>query len=76
MNCLYCNYEVDAHAVTNGPPESTPRPNDLTFCISCGEAMAFDDDLQFRKLTDEERVENALEIKRNQNIIELIKSLD
>jgi hypothetical protein len=32
----------------------TPKSGDITICLYCGHLMAFDDQLSFRGLTDEE----------------------
>jgi hypothetical protein len=50
--CLNCKKALDS--ATGIGNENSPSPGDITVCLRCGHIMAFNKQLRFRKLTDEE----------------------
>jgi hypothetical protein len=51
-HCLNCLEPLDA--ATGILHDHAPTPGAITICFRCGHIMAFDDDLSFRQLTDQE----------------------
>lgn len=51
--CPLCGYEMDC-ATCVDIPEHTPRPEDVTICIKCGEVLVFTEGLGLRIPTKEE----------------------
>jgi hypothetical protein len=50
--CLGCGKVHDRATGLNDSHDAAP--GDITICIKCGHVMAYDDDMKFRELTDEE----------------------
>lgn len=55
--CLNCGESLDG--VTPINDTGNAAPGCITVCLYCGHIMAFDDNLMFRELTDEEVIEVA-----------------
>jgi DNA-directed RNA polymerase subunit N (RpoN/RPB10) len=55
--CLNCGKLLDSATGINDA--NAVAPGCITICFSCGHVMAFDDNLMFRELTDEEVIEVA-----------------
>jgi hypothetical protein len=53
--CLKCGRPLDA--ATNPSNDFTPVEGDISMCLHCGHVMAFDADLRFRELNEQERRE-------------------
>lgn len=53
--CLGCGYPCERATGVN--TENRPHPGAMAICIACGHLMAFNDNMQFRELTPEERAE-------------------
>lgn len=55
--CLNCK------AVNNGATcighDVAPQPGNIVICIECGHIMAYDNNMQMRKLTDKEMIDIA-----------------
>src|SRR5262245_43420584 len=43
QRCLNCGHEMDAASPIRG--DAKPEPGDFTVCLSCGQLMQFDNDL-------------------------------
>lgn len=56
--CLGCGQVLDAATVTDGK-DVEPHEGAISLCWYCGHLQAFDAELKFRPLTDEEIVEIA-----------------
>jgi hypothetical protein len=52
--CSKCSYKMEATTAAFG--DQKPRPGDISMCLNCGHATIFDDRLQLREPTPEERV--------------------
>lgn len=50
--CPACGYKLEAHTAP-GEPDAIPRPNDLTVCVGCTEALIFDKDLKPQRWSPE-----------------------
>jgi hypothetical protein len=57
--CLNCKKIVDGAACADLVAGRGPKPNDVSVCAYCGHLQAYDDNLMFRELNDEEIVECA-----------------
>jgi hypothetical protein len=57
--CLGCGKLTDAATVVGEEGKIKPKPDDVTVCLYCGHLMAFDQELRFRALTDNEIKEFA-----------------
>jgi hypothetical protein len=55
--CISCGAVSDAAAPVGG--DTKPSPGDITVCLYCGHVMAFDENLNFRSLTNDEMREIA-----------------
>ena len=55
--CLDCGKVLDS--ATGLGHKSRPKPGDISICFDCGHLQAYDWNLQFRPLTDEEMVDIA-----------------
>jgi hypothetical protein len=55
--CLNCGQTLDGSTAVG--EDAAPAPGDITICIHCGHLMAFDHNLHFRELSDEEVREMA-----------------
>lgn len=54
MSCPACGYPFDVHKAPADAEHGTPEPGDFSFCIGCGEALRFADDLSLRLVTPSE----------------------
>lgn len=49
--CPWCGYLIDAASPLEG--KATPKPDDITICLSCGSILQFDFNLKIQKITDQ-----------------------
>jgi hypothetical protein len=49
-NCPWCGYLIDAASPIDG--KATPKPSDITLCLSCGSVLQFGADMRVGKITD------------------------
>lgn len=54
-HCGKCGHVLDAATAVDGGDYS-PKENDLTVCVYCGEMHQFDADLKLHPLTEEQKV--------------------
>jgi hypothetical protein len=52
--CPSCNSKLDMHRELKGA-DATPSPGDYSGCIYCGSVLCFDENLELRNLTEEEK---------------------
>jgi hypothetical protein len=57
--CLNCGKVLDGATAIDQEGEIRPTPGSITVCMYCGHLMAFDEQLHFRALTDEEIINIA-----------------
>lgn len=56
-DCPECGYHIDSTSEAYNYGGATPRPGDISMCLSCGYASVFADDLSRRKPTKKEAEE-------------------
>lgn len=68
-HCLACGHPLNGASRVDG--DNDPIPGSISICIRCANIAVFDDDLNLRHLTQEEKYafENAPEIVAVQNTI-------
>lgn len=47
--CPYCDYQMDA-ATAAFKPDASPKPGDVSVCMSCAQILQFDDNLKPAKV--------------------------
>lgn len=57
MNCTcpYCGKKNYLNTPIHG--DGSPKPDSISICIGCGEAAVFDDNLELKKMKNEQRTD-------------------
>lgn len=77
--CPHCGKRLNAAGVVDGTAP-LPRPDDLTICFGCGEALTFDRGLRLRAIRASELAgltpEEAADLRRVQSAVRAFLARD